>query len=950
MKTKLSRIIATVLSVFLVAGVIVPTPAKAQYASNVDPEALSYAYGGLLNVSLLETLVNGGISVAELPGVEQDWKKGDPVPKNPANQALNLAVLNGLANINLGTINLPLVGQNGLLEFVANDVTLGAIHEAAHAPNPNEAYGGVGLAGSDGATVDLTQQGNDEVYARVNLLSLLSLEDSPPLIPPTIIETAGIELGAIGSRAARPNTPYDENANCTPLNLNNVEYGNLEHPNLNNHYFIISDDLATTQEDNNKFCSGYMIADAKVVLDAPVLDDVTDILDGVVGGLDSTINGLLGTSGVLSGVLSLVENIVPGTKVGVEVEVPVADILSSIVNEPLKDQEEWVSINLSDGTIELDLQQLHSDDLSNLAPNTPLLTGDEIDDILDSVRSLLTDPKDVNPYGLMARIDNVLRGSNQTDGLYRTKVTTELTLLVGSVTIDSTLGALLNPSSTAVRNCTFNPDEYDYFCYSTTGLASVLAPILNGIKNITGDVGGVLDALLFTGTNSVISNLVSNPVTTGLLTGVVNLLDPVLRLVLQPIANVIVNRQTVEKTPQGNLFTVSALEVNVLSTVIDPQTGQADTVLRLPLATSAVMAQSWKLIDLDINVAKIGDGKNLHTGGYTYDLVCEAPRWTGVDATGPDSLNYDEANVGPGFKYSAGQLSLDAVTGGLTSKVKVVPGSVCEIQAASAFDSNLNLRPTGDTVARTPYTYFLSTDGTNPLVSGATDLDDFTMFTGTGVTIDGAENVVVDTSQVTDSWKNHSYKFEIPNDANDFTINIVHNYEIDKRDIEVTKEVLGIDPIGAGPFEFEYSTDGGTTWTAATAISHGEKFTIEDVLFIDADTSEDTEVRVREKVPAANPVVPTVTWTIGDPAGSLTSVTENGFSSAIPFDASTGISVDMTTTPILPIKVTNDYEHVTVDFEAMLPQTGRTTLVWVIGLGLLAALGALIMYVRSRNK
>lgn len=985
-RAKITRCIAAILSVVLVAGVVTPVSSSAQNIQDVPDDALSYAYGGQLDLRLLEGLLSGGLSVADLQGTDQSWVVGDDDPQAHATQALDVGLVDDLISLNLGQIDLPLVGPGGLLEFVADDADLGVIHEFANAKTPNEAYGGVGLVSADGSTVDLTNNDSGKTHASVNLISLLGLNQLD-VFTSTVIDTAALELGVTGSRAEHPDTLIADDAQCTDLST--VEYANLDHPDLNSQYFLLSEDLKKSDEDNRKFCSGYMLADAKVVVGAPLIDSITSEIDTLIQGLDGTINGLLATDGVLDDVLDVVSGLLTGvlTVLGeivallgidlsstidldVSVEVPAADIMDSIVNQPLKDEAGLVSINLGDGTIEINLQQLHNGDLSNLDPNTPLISSTQLNAIVDTITSLLTDPKEVNSNGLMARIENALTGSEdlngvKTRGLYGTKVTIGLelpalqvlllSLGAGSLEIESTLGALLNPNATPTndRSTYENGDPSSTYYYSGGGVIGALGSlVLVGlVKDVAGAVGGLLDTLLFDGPTSVVSGLIGELGDSDLVGQVVTGLSPVLNLVLQPLANAIVNRQFVESSPQGNLFTVSALELNVLTLANNPVTNQDEsTLIRLPIATSAAMAQSWDLIDLDIDVAKIGDGRGLHTSGYTYNLVCEAHRWTGIEANGDNALNYSAGNVGTSFKFNSGGLVLNGATGGLAAKVEVLPGSTCTITTAPELESNSYLRPTGDTPARTPYTYFLDTNGTNALVSDESGTDGITETTTSGVTIDDTNNdVLVDASAVGDKWKNHSFTFVIPEDATEYTVNVVHAYEIDQRDVVVKKVVEAADPTAVGPFDFQYSVNGGAWVAPASPINEGEFFTIENVPLIDGTSLAETQIAVRETIAAPESDGPTVTWAFADPEENLTATHDGTYSATNQFSVARRITEASTTTPALELTAKNSYP-VTINFEAMLPKTGQTTLVWVIGLGLLTALGAVIMYVRSRKQ
>lgn len=973
-RRKSFQIVGLVLSLTLISNFLYPIPAKSQHASDIPDDALAYGFAGQLDLRLLEGLLSGdGLSIAELSGTDQSWThnstSSSPDPQDPNEHNLQVGVLDNAVDLNLGAIPLHLVGQSGLLEFVLNEAELGLIGERANARTPNEAYGAVGLLGSDGA-VDLTKGGAGDAYAKVDLISLLSLGQSE-VFTSTLIDDASLQLGVLGSKAERHD--IDDAAAAICEGMNQVDFDTLNHPDLSNGlfgdpYFTVSPELMTEPgKDDLKFCTDYRIADAKIVIDAPLVKNLMATIEEVLGTVDSLINTAVGEDGVLDSVLSAVGGILTGTlgllntilsilgisvleklDLSVTAEIPITDIMDTLKATELSDENGFVSINLGAGTIEVDLQQLHGGDLSNLAPNTPLLTSTQVELIASTITSLLTAPKAENPDGLMAALDNILRGdpNTQTGGLYETSVRIFLELdalsapLVGSLAggtlkISGTLGAILGDSDDLVIEGT-----------GTLALVSVLGKL---VAALTGGIGPILEGLLFS-EPSIVSSVVGSVGSSALVNNLLTTLDPLLQMVLMPLANAIINRQTVEKVDQGTLFTVSALELNVLTLGGNPTTQQTeDRLIGLPIATSAVLAQQWDLIDLDINVVKIGDGRGLHASGYTYNLVCEAPRWTGIEATGDDALNYSAGNVGTSFKFNSGSLSLDGATGGLATKVEVLPGSTCTITAAPELASNSYLRPTGDTPARTPYTYFLEANGTNVLVSDEPDADGITETTTSGVTIDANNDVLVDASVVGDKWKNHSFTFVIPEDATVYTVNVVHAYEIDQRDVVVKKIVEAADPTAVGPFDFQYSVNGGAWVAPASPIIGGEFFTIENVPLIDGTSLAETQIAVRETITAPENDGPTVTWVFSDPDEDLTATHDGTYSTTNQFSVTLGITETSTTTPVLELTAKNSYP-VNVNFEAMLPKTGQTTLVWVIGLGLLTALGAVIMYVRSRKQ
>ena len=119
----------------------------------------------------------------------------------------------------------------------------------------------------------------------------------------------------------------------------------------------------------------------------------------------------------------------------------------------------------------------------------------------------------------------------------------------------------------------YNSDKYNYYLQETTGGGILLGPLLNEVRDLLGEVGNVVDGLLF-GDEGLVSELLGN-LQEDALQPLLDSLDPLLVDVLTPLLGITVNRQ---ETVDG-LFKVSALEVDVLS----------GTFL-LPIANSAVIS------------------------------------------------------------------------------------------------------------------------------------------------------------------------------------------------------------------------------------------------------------------------------------------------------------------------------------------------------------------------
>ncbi|ANE05065.1 choice-of-anchor G family protein [Corynebacterium crudilactis] len=917
LKKKLHRLLAMALSALLVINVVVPVQAKAQETPN-DPiplaeyleDTYSYAYGGLLDLRLLNEWVrtpdDHNLSVADLPGTDQLWKILANNNQTADTSNIDLTAL-GLIYLNLGYLPLPLVGEDGLLEFVLGDAQVGALREYAHAPSATQAHGAAGVV-SDSGGLELTHPG-EGYNAKVDILSLLDL-GGINVITENVITEAALELGAVSAVAKAPDmsdvpegTPpvCDTNLTATPVG---------------------------DPADDTWVCSGYQVADAQLVLDAPLVGelvtDLQDRLNTILGGLDDTVNSLLATDDSLLGVIydipllgGLLGAIARPT---VKVKIPLQNVTQALTGTPIADSNGLVFIDLEKGEITVDLKQLHEGDLNKLDPNTLLVDATQLAKITSALTSALTEGSATNPNGLNARIEEVLKGDDERTGLYATEVTIGLEALIGLLRLDitATLGGLLNPDieGTSVRSL-YESDPYNYYYRKgSLGLIPFTADIAVALLS---QVGGVLETVLF-GSGPESNGLLGSTVLGGLQTSVVspllNILNPVFLQILAPIAKIVINRQKQQPVAHGTVFTVSALELSLLDLGTD---GEA---IHLPLATASVMAQRTRLIDLNLDVAKIGDGRGLHTGGYVYELRCEAEDdWTLTK----EGLSYDALNVGSGFSFADNQLHLTGATGGLADPLRVRPGAECTVTANPALAIHNALRPTptgnDSTAARTPYTYFLDTDGTDVLVSGDTPVDQPTSMSSTGVTLD-ENQVKVDATEVGAEWKTHSFTFLVPEDVDSHRVSIVHAYDIDRRDIEITKAVAGASV--EDKFAFQYSLDDGTTWiNADTTIGHEETLTIKDIPVLNDSLEEDTTVMIREDL-GTNPAGPLVSWKLNN--ADLTNTYGDGYATTASFVSG---PVPTVPTPKQQINITNSYAAISVDkhIDGLLDGIGSTTLV-----------------------
>lgn len=499
-------------------------------AQEIPADADAYAYSDLISLRLLEEegllTSAGGQSVGEILEVleaEQAWRNAGNNNQTADISQIEIELLQAL-RLEIGSLQVPLLSATGNALLNGD---LGALSAYAHAPADVNAVASVGAVGADGA-LDLGDGGNGG-NASLNLSTLLG-----DTVDISDLVSAQLELGAVSSHSEKDGTD------------------------------VVRD---------------YRIADAKVVIDSPLVEDVVGSLQNVVGGLDTTLESLLGASGVLSQITNLIGTLSLGAvRADVVVDVPVDEIVANIVEDELADTSGLVSINLQTGEISVDLEMLHGGNLNGQDPNTPLLTSAQITQITGTVTSLLTASPAENQNGLIARVQNILQGDQETNtgGLYSTEVQLNINLLgeVAGLGLRTTLGGLLNPDAERTTNeATYDANKSEYIYQTGTGLGHLLTQVLGLVTEITGLLGGALEGILFDTGSTVLSGALNalDP----LLVEILEDLNPLLTDVLTPILGITINRQD----EIGGLHRVSALEVNVLSGLV-----------LLPLANSYVSA------------------------------------------------------------------------------------------------------------------------------------------------------------------------------------------------------------------------------------------------------------------------------------------------------------------------------------------------------------------------
>lgn len=616
--------IATITSTAMLGGVLVavpahpliPTTAVAQaQEQQQQQEAIATAQAQLINLKVLNLGnllttedprgVNGVIEAIE---AQQEW-----VNAGDNGQAADVATLDiqllGLLNINLGGLEIPLISEDGtsLLKGQA-----GLLSAYANSPSATQSKASAGTIGGDGSlSLDNAEQGENSAL-ELDLTNILGID-----LPTQLVDELSLSLGAIGASAEKNGT--------------NV-----------------------TRE--------YVLADAQLTLDAPVLGGVVSTLDDTLGGVGAIVNGLLPTDDELaeqglSGTLRAVADLV-GVDLNLGVNVDLDSILETLLREPLADANGLVAINLGDGTIEINLDKVHSQGLNNLDPNTPLLSDAVISDIVSTVTNLLTDP--ANPNGLIGKVNALVAGDSATNtgGLYGTTVELGvgigstsgllgllrnilnlaglgdiLDVLIGGFDLETTVGGLLNNDIQATSDrAVYEADPNNYVLISGEGVVGgLVASVLTLVKGLLGFVGGILDGILFA-EDGVLATLTASLPT--LLGGIVGPLGSALggeNGILSGVAAITINKQE----EVDGVYSVTALDVNVLN-----------GVAHLPLAAASVKAaDTWQEVDAPV-IAPIAD-QSIDLGKSIAEVTPKTtPAGAEIKVSGlPDGVTYDNGVI-----------------------------------------------------------------------------------------------------------------------------------------------------------------------------------------------------------------------------------------------------------------------------------------------------------------
>ncbi|WP_460798452.1 choice-of-anchor G family protein [Microbacterium sp. GXF0217] len=466
--------------------------------------------------------------------------------------ALNLTALEALS-VDIGDINLPLL-SNGANDGLLQLGDLGAMGSYSSSPNTVTSSASSGLIASGGG-IDAGAIDASTDPATLELTNLFDQLDVAGLTD-AILDEASVSLGALASEASEESGTVD---------------------------------------------SAYRIAGLGLDLHSDLVGDLSAGLTSTTNEIVAPINGLVGEDGLVSDVLATLSGVVDTfdlTILGIGVELDsdpaqstaaitglddlVNDVVADLLTQQIANENGSVTVDLSTGTISVDLAELVIGDngldpadlenLNALPANTSVLTPDVLSAITAGVTDSLvgTGPDSLGTklqVALDTRIWNEVGIEIGLDASGQLCVLVCSPLADAEVTITGTLAEFTGKDGATLDNDNIDTTLDLLGLLDLGDLIDVLAPLL--IAPITSTVTGPLLDLI---TDDVLGN-VRAIVQTGLVEGTLAPLLGVLSPVISQLVGITINEQPTEPPLNGDgdlgagSFTVRALSVDLLPLV-----------------------------------------------------------------------------------------------------------------------------------------------------------------------------------------------------------------------------------------------------------------------------------------------------------------------------------------------------------------------------------------------
>lgn len=598
----------------VLASALMPTAANALDAAN--PNDPSVAQGQIIQ---LPAPLLGGLDIAAL---------GHTLTSNPAAPGselggLDVGLLEALS-IDVGTLNIPLLTDGtspGLLQLG----DLGATQSFSSSPTQTTSTASSGTITSGGAidtgAIDgSTDPATLELTDLFDQLAVAGLTDA-------VLDQASIGIGALASRA-------ESNAGTTT--------------------------------------SEYRIADLNLDLHSNLVAGLSTTLAAAIQGTVTPVSALAGPGGALTALTTTLVNTINAIPdvpllaafeaTGGTVSIAGLDtvgqtVASEVLLQPLENTTGSVLVNLSTGTVSVDLARILVEtgagaDLNSLPANTPVLSAATIAAIQQGITSALTG---THPNSLNGKVSSVL--ASTLDALQVTlavgvDLTVPLTgtpLVSGDVTVNGSLAQFAGTATPA-------PAVTTDITLAGLDLGVLLNPVISAVTTAVATTTG---PLVDTALTSVIPLV--EPALAALTGPILTTLDPVLQGVLSGVATITINEQPATGDIPGDSFTVRALAIDLL-----PAVGGG---VALDLGSSTVKAAAAAVAAIDA-AATVQAGTSLAVNGSGWPATTQvsvqltapgggnvgAPVTATTDALGGFTLAYpvpSSATPGAGYTVTA---------------------------------------------------------------------------------------------------------------------------------------------------------------------------------------------------------------------------------------------------------------------------------------------------------
>ncbi|WP_157519640.1 choice-of-anchor G family protein, partial [Microbacterium hydrocarbonoxydans] len=635
----------------ILASALVPTAANALEAA--EPTDPSVAQGQIVQ---LPADLLGGLDIAALGHT----LTSNPAAAGPELGGLDLDLLEAL-NIDVGTLNIALLTDGttpGLLQLG----DLGAAQSFSSSPTQTQSIASSGTITSGGAidagAIDgSVNPGTLELTDLFDQLTVAGLTDA-------VLDEASVSIGALASRAD-----------------------------------------STT----DTVSSEYRIADLGLDLHSNLVAGLSTTLASTIQGTVTPVSDLAGPGGALTGLVTTLVNTInaipdvplvaafeaTGGTVGIAgLDTVGQTVADEVLLEPLENTTGSVLVDLSDGTITVDLAQILVEtgagaDLNSMPANTAVLSATTIAAIQQGITSALTG---THPESLNGKVSSILETTldslvaTLTIGVDLTNPLTGIDLVSGDVTV---VGSLAQFAGTATPAPVVDTD----ISLAGLNIGALLNPVVGAVTTaIAGTTGPLVDTAL----TSVIPLV--QPALAALTTPVLSTLDPVLQGVLSGVATITINEQSSPGDIPGDSFTVRALGIDLL-----PAVGGG---VELDLASSTVKSAAAAVAAIDAADA-VQAGATLPITGSGWpantEISVQLTAPGGADVGGPETVTTDgtggftfaypvPASAAPGTGYT---VTATDGTSTATDTTEVTAAPVATVDAAATVQAGTDLAVSG---------------------------------------------------------------------------------------------------------------------------------------------------------------------------------------------------------------------------------------------------------------